>query len=208
MSDRGLFISFEGYRRVGQVHAGPPTGRSFARRGPSRRAHARAGRQRRCRGYPRPRSGRRHRPLVARDRASAVHRRAARPSGACDRPRARRRRGGDLRPVRRQHAYLSGAWARRSAHACRPVARDDDRLRAGPHGADRHRAGCGAGPGAVARRRRGAVRGVRRGSSDPDARRVSALAEQYSHRFVVIDGGREVDAVAADIARAVEARLP
>jgi dTMP kinase len=35
-----------------------------------------------------------------------------------------------------------------------------------------------------------------------------ALAEEARHRFVVIDGGRAVDAVAADVARAVEARLP
>jgi dTMP kinase len=35
-----------------------------------------------------------------------------------------------------------------------------------------------------------------------------ALAEQCAPRFVVIDGGREVEAVAADIARDVEARLP
>ena len=35
-----------------------------------------------------------------------------------------------------------------------------------------------------------------------------ALAKEHPRRFVVIDGGREVDAVAADVARAVGARLP
>lgn len=34
-----------------------------------------------------------------------------------------------------------------------------------------------------------------------------ALAKEYARRFVVIDGGREVEAVAADIARKVDARL-
>ena len=35
-----------------------------------------------------------------------------------------------------------------------------------------------------------------------------ALAKEHPRRFVVIDGGRGVDAVAADVARAVGARLP
>ena len=35
-----------------------------------------------------------------------------------------------------------------------------------------------------------------------------ALAEEFAGRFVVIDGGREVAAVAGDVARAIEARLP
>jgi dTMP kinase len=35
-----------------------------------------------------------------------------------------------------------------------------------------------------------------------------ALAEEFAARFVVIDGGREVAAVAGDVAHAVEARLP
>ncbi|GAW32974.1 thymidylate kinase [Roseovarius sp. A-2] len=35
-----------------------------------------------------------------------------------------------------------------------------------------------------------------------------ALAEEFAWRFVVIDGGREVAAVAGDVARVVEARLP
>ncbi|MFO7759590.1 MAG: dTMP kinase [Roseovarius sp.] len=35
-----------------------------------------------------------------------------------------------------------------------------------------------------------------------------ALAEEYASRIVVIDGGREMEAVAADVARAVDSRLP
>ncbi len=34
-----------------------------------------------------------------------------------------------------------------------------------------------------------------------------ALAKEYASRFTVIDGGREVDAIAADISREVDARL-
>ena len=46
------------------------------------------------------------------------------------------------------------------------------------------------------------------GSAGADARRVSGLAEEFDERFVVIDGGRAVEAVAGDVAHAVEARLP
>jgi len=35
-----------------------------------------------------------------------------------------------------------------------------------------------------------------------------ALAKEFDGRFVVIDGGRAVEAVAGDVARAIEARLP
>ncbi len=105
-----------------------------------------------------------------------VHRRPPRPPRTHDPPRARPRRDGDHRPLRRFHPRLPGHDPQGPDRDGRPVARADDRRRARPHLPDRHRprrepfravARAHAHTGAHASET--AVRGDGRGHADPHA---------------------------------------